>query len=155
MLFMEELQEVRQMVTRQMETSGFVRPTFFLVGSKSRLGYTLTSLPGDLDEAAAVMPSLGKQLATEHPEVGRLVRAYLAMIGLFTFRSDERASQEVLLIHGVETATNEHQAVVYEVLRDRTQHSLPFTALQEFPSKDPIPEQPILQAFVNGYLAFD
>jgi len=155
MLFMEELQEVRQMVTRQMETSGFVRPTFFLVGSKSRLGYTLTSIPDDMDEATAVMLSLGKQLAAEHLEVGKLVRAYLAIIGLITFPSDVRASREVLIIHGVETATNEQQAVVYEVLRDRTQHSMPFTALQEFPSKDPIPEQPVLQAFVDGYLSFD
>lgn len=155
MLLREELQEVRQMVTRHMETSGFVRPTLFLVGSKSRLGYSLTSLPGDLDEAASVMSNLGKQLAAEHPEVGKLVQAYFAIIGLFTFRSDERAPREVLLIHGVETATNEQQAVIYEVLRDRSQHSLPFTALQEFPSKDPIPEQPILQAFVNGYLSFD
>src|SRR5437773_10013786 len=106
MLFMEELQEVRQMVTQQMETSGFVRPTFFLVGSKSRLGYTLTSLPSNLDEATAVMPTLGKQLAAEHSEVGTLVQAYLAIIGLITFPSDDRASREVLLIHGVETATN-------------------------------------------------
>jgi hypothetical protein len=143
------------MVTRQMEISGFVRPTFFLVGSKSRLGYTLISIPRNLDEATAVMPSLGKQLAAEHSEVGTLVRAYLALIGLITFPSDERAPREVLLIHGVETATNEQQAVVYEVLRNRSQHSLPFTALQEFPNKDPIPEQPILQAFVNGYLSFD
>src|SRR5947209_8485069 len=110
MLLMEELQEVRQMVTQHMETRGFVQPTFFLVGSKSRLGYTVTSLPGDLDEAAAVMFNLGKRLAAEHPEVGRLVRAYLAIIGLFTFPSDERAPREVLLIHGVETATNEQQA---------------------------------------------
>ena len=152
---MEELQEVRQLVTRQMETSGFVRPTFFLVGSKSRFGYTLMSLPRNLDEATAVMPTLGKQLAAEHPEVGTLVRAYLALIGLITFPSDNRSSREVLLIHGVETATNEQQAVVYEVLRDRTQHSMPFTALQEFPSKDPIPELPALQAFVDGYLSFD
>jgi hypothetical protein len=152
---MEELQEVRQMVMRQMETNGFVRPTLFLVGSKSRLGYTLTSLPDNLDEATSLMPSLGKQLAAEHLEVGKLVRAYLAIIGLITFPSDDRASREVLLIHGVETATNEQQAVVYEVLRDRTQHSMPFTALQEFASKDPIPEQPVLQAFVDGYLSFD
>lgn len=152
---MQELQEVRQMVTQHMETSGFVRPTLFLVGSKSRLGYTLTSIPSDLDEAAAAMFSLGKQLAAAHPEVGKLVRAYLALIGLITFPSDDRASREVLLIHGVETATNEQQTVVYEVLRDRTQRSMPFTALQEFPSKDPIPEQPVLQAFVNGYLSFD
>jgi len=142
-------------VTRQMETSGFVRPTFFLVGSKSRLGYTSTNFPGDLDEAAAAMLSLGKHLAAEHPEVGKLVRAYLAIIGLITFPSDDRTSREVLLIHGVETATNEQQADVYEVLRDRTQHSMPFTALKEFPSKDPIPEQPVLQAFVDGYLSFD
>lgn len=152
---MEELQEVRQMVTRQMEISGFVQPTLFLVGSKSRLGYTFTSMPSNLDEAASVMPSLGKQLAAEHPEVGKLVRAYLAMIGLITFPSDDRAPREVMLIHGVETATNVQQAIVYEVLRDRIQHSMPFTALKEFPSKDPIPEQPILQAFVNGYLLFD
>src|SRR5712692_6402811 len=84
MLFMEELQEVRQMVTQQMETSGFVRPTFFLVGSKSRLRYILTSVPGDLDEATAVMLSLGKRLTAEHLEVGKLVRAYLAIIGLIT-----------------------------------------------------------------------
>jgi hypothetical protein len=155
MLLMEELREVRQMVTQHMVTSGFVRPTLFLVGSKSRLGYTVTSILGDLDEAAVAMFSIGKQLAAEHPEVGRLVRAYLAIIGLFTFRSDERAPREVLLIHGVETATNEQQAIVYEVLRDRTQNSLPFTGLQEFPSKAPIAEQPALQAFVNGYLSFD
>lgn len=152
---MEELQEVRQMGTQQMETSGFVRPTFFLVGTKSRLGYTFTSMPSDLDEAASIMTNLGKQLAAEHPEVGKLVRAYLAFIGLITFPSDDRSSREVLLIHGVETAINEQQAVVYEVLRDRTQQSMPFIALKEFLSKDPIPEQPILQAFVNGYLSFD
>jgi hypothetical protein len=89
------------------------------------------------------------------PKVGRLVRAYLTIIGLFTFRSDERAPREVLLIHGVDTAINKQQAVVFEVLRDCTQHSLPFTALQEFQSKHPVPEHPILQAFVDGYLSFD
>lgn len=155
MLLTKELQEVRQMVTRHMEINGFVRPTLFLVGSKSQLGYAMTSIPGDLDEAAVAMFNMGKQLAAGHPEVGKLVRAYLAIIGLFTFRSDERAPREVLLIHGVEIATNGQQAVIYEVLRDRSQHSMPFTALQEFPSKDPIPEQPVLQAFVNGYLSFD
>ena len=152
---MEELQEVRQIVTQYMETSGFVQPTLFLVGSNSRLGHTMTSLPGDLDEATAAMFSFGKQLAAEHPEVGKLVRAYLALIGLIAFPSNDRVSREVLFIHGVEIATNEQQAVVYEVLRDRTQHSLPFTGLQEFPSNAPIPEQPILQAFVNSYMSFD
>lgn len=155
MLLREELQEVRQMVTRHMETNGFVRPSLFVVGSKSRLGYTVTSVTSDLDKAAGTTFSLGKQLAAEHPEVGTLVRAYFAIIGLFTFRSDERAPREVLLIHGIEAATNEQKAIVFEVLRDRTQHSLPFTGLQEFPSKAPIPEHPILQAFVNGYLSFD
>lgn len=155
MLQREELQEVRQMVTRHMEINGFVRPTFFLVGSKSRLGYTVTSVPGDLDEGTAVMLSLGKQLAAEHPEVGRLIRVYFAVIGLISFPSDDRVSREVLLIHGVETATNEQQAVVFEVLRDRTQHSLPFTRLQEFHSDAPVPKHPILQAFADGYMSFD
>jgi hypothetical protein len=49
---MEELQEIRQMVTQQMETSGFVWPTLFLVGTMSRRGHTFTSIPDDLDEAA-------------------------------------------------------------------------------------------------------
>ncbi len=40
------------MVTQRMETNGFVRPTLFLVGSKSRLGYTFTSIPSHLDDAA-------------------------------------------------------------------------------------------------------
>ena len=152
---MEELQEVRQMVIRQMETRGFVQPTLFVVGTTSRLGYTCTSFPAHLDEAEVSMRSLGKQLASEHPEAGRLVRAYLATIALFTFPTDERAPREVLLIHGVETATNEQQAIVFEVSRDRTQHSMPFRGLQEFHSKDPIPEHPALQAFVDGYLSFD
>jgi hypothetical protein len=155
MLLMEELQEVRQMVTQQMEAYGFVRPTLFLVGTASRLGYTCTSFPGDLSRAVTSMRSLGQRLAAEHPEVGRLVRAYFAAIGLFTFPSDERAPREVLLIHGLEIATSEQQAVVYEVLRDRTQHSQPFTALQEFHSKDYTPEHPALQAFVDGYMSFD
>ncbi len=153
---MDELLDVKYMVTEQMKTSGFVHPTFFLVGSKSRLGYTLTSIPGDLDEAADVMLSLGKQLAAKHSEVGTLVRANLAIIGLISLPfSGEQEPREVLIVHGVETATNEQQAVVFEVLRDRTQHSLPFTGLQEFPSKAPIPEHPILQAFVKGYMSFD
>jgi hypothetical protein len=156
MLLIEELREVRQVVAQHMETNGFVRPTLFLIGSKSRLGYTMTSIPSDLDEAAAATFSLGNQLAADHPEVGKLIRAYFAVIGLVSLPfSDEQEPREVLIVHGVETATNEQQAVVFEVLRDRTQHSLPFTKLQEFPSKAPIPEHPILQAFVNGYLSFD
>ena len=132
---MDELQEVRQMVTQQMKTNGFVRPTFFLVGTKSRLGYTLTSLPSHQDEAAVAMRDLGKQVAAEHPEVGRLVRAYFASIAGITHQSDQQAFRELLLIHGVETATNEQQAIVFEVLRDRTQPSLPFKALKEFPNR--------------------
>jgi hypothetical protein len=155
MLFMEELQEVRQMVTRHMEISGFVRPTLFLVGSKSRLGYTVKSIPSDLNEVAAIMFRLGQQLATEHPEVGRLVRVYFAMIGLFTSHSDEQEAQEVLIIHGVEIATNEQQAALFEVLRDRTQHSLPFHGFKEVYADGPIPEHPISQSFVKDYLSFD
>jgi hypothetical protein len=44
---------------------------------------------------------------------------------------------------------------VFEVLRDRTQHSLPFQAFQEFSNKDPIPEHPILRTFVGGYMSFE
>ncbi len=152
---MKELQEVRQMITRQMQTEGFVPPTFFLVGTTSQLGYTCTSFHKDMDEAIAPIRKLGQQLAGEHPEVGKLMRAYFAAVGLRTSSSDEQPPQEVLTIHGVKVATNEQEAVLWEVLRDHNQHDMPFKALKELHPDGAVPEHPVLQAFVDGYLSFD
>jgi hypothetical protein len=156
---MNELQEIKEMVTEQMETEGFMRPTILLVGTKSRLGYTFTSFPGGLDAAVAkTMRRQGQQTALEHPEVGKLVRAYFAAIALLTPMADEQEPQEILTIHGVETATNEQQAIIFRVLRDRTKHSLPFPfqALEEVPARDHlVPEHPLLQAFADGYMSLD
>lgn len=151
----EELQEIRDMITRQMETTRFVPPTFFLVGTMSRLGYTCTSFPQKMDEAVAPIRRLGQQLAAEHPEVGKLLCAYIAAIGLFTSLADERAPREVLTVHGIEVATNEQEAVVFEVVRDRTQHDMPFNSLKKLLSKSAIPEHSVLQAFVDGFLSLD
>src|SRR5215472_4293899 len=107
---MNELQEIREMVTEQMEAEGFMRPTMLLVGTKSRLGVTFTSFPGGLDAAVAkTMRSQGRQRAIEHPEVGKLVRAYFAAIALLTPTTDEQEPQEIVIIHGIETATDEQQ----------------------------------------------
>lgn len=154
---MYELQEVRQMVTQEMEVTGFVLPTFLFVGTKSRLCYTFTSLPENRDEAATAMQDLDKQVAAEHLEVCSLVRAYFACIAGIARLSDQQAFRELLLIHGIDIATNEQQAIVFEVLRDHTQPSVPFKALKEFPipGNAPVPEQPTLQAFVSSYLSFD
>src|SRR5258707_9099695 len=156
---MNELQEIKDMVREQMVAEGFMRPTILLVGTKSRLGYTFTSFPGGLDAAVAkTMRSQGEQTALEHPEVGKLVRAYFMAIALLTPKAGEQEPQEVLTIHGVETATNEQQATIYRVLRDRTKHSLPFPfqSLEELPIKDRlVPEHPLLQAFVDGYMSLD
>lgn len=151
------MKEIREMVTQQMETAGFVRPTLFLVGAKFRLGYTCTSYPTKMDNAIAPMRRLGKRLAAENPEVGRLLRAYIAQIVLFAHRSGDQEPREVLLIHGVEVGTNKQQAAVFEALRDRTQDSMPFQKLEELRlhREAPTPEYPPLQAFVDGYLAFD
>jgi hypothetical protein len=72
--------------------------------------------------------------------------------------ADEQEPQEILTIHGVETATNEQQAIIFRVLRDRTKHSLPFPfqALEEVPARDHlVPEHPLLQAFADGYMSLD
>jgi len=154
---MNELQEIKEMVIEQMETTGFVRPTLFVVGDKSRFRYICTSFPSELDDAIAPMYRFGKRLAAENPKVGRLLRAYIAQIALYTRHSGEQEPREVLLIHGVDAATNKQGAVVFEVLRDRSQDDMPFQKLTELhPHKDAfIPEYPPLQAFVEGYLAFD
>ena len=155
---MDELQEIKDMVTEQMETDGFMRPTMLLVGTKSRLGVTFTSFPGGLDAAVAKsMRSQDRQRAIEHPEVGKLVRAYFAAIALLTPTTSEQEPQEVLIIHGVETSTNEHQTIIFEVLRDHTKHSIPasFKALQESSYREPMSAHPLLQAFVDGYMSMD
>lgn len=108
-----------------------------------------------LDEAVAPMRRLGQQLVAEHPEVGKLLGAYFSGIALYTSPLDERAPREVLMIHGVEVATNRQEAEVFEVLRDRVQHSMPFEALKQLHSNKPVPEHPVIQAFVDGYLPFD
>ncbi len=156
---MNELQEIREMVKEQMVAEGFMRPTILLVGTKSRLGYTFTSFPGGLDAAVTkTMRSQGQQTALEHPEVGKLIRAYFAAIALLAPKTSEQEPQEVLTIHGVDTTTNEQQAIIFRVLRDRTKHSLPlpFQALEEVPVKDHlVPEHPLLQAFIDGYMSLD
>jgi hypothetical protein len=152
---MNELQEIKQMVTEQMETTGSIRPTLFLVGEQSRFGFTCTSYPSELDDAISPMCTLGKRLAAENSEIGRLLRVYFAAIALFTSRSKDFEPREVLTIHGVDVATNKQTAVVFEVLRDRSQNSLPFQKLEELHNNAPVPEHPALQAFVNGYLSFD
>jgi hypothetical protein len=155
---MHELQEIKDMVREQMEAEGFMRPTMLLVGTKSRLGVTFTSFPGGLDAAVAkTMRSQGRQRAIEHPEVGKLVRAYFAAIALLTPTTSEQEPQEVLIIHGIDTATNEHQTTIFEVLRDHTKHSIPapFKALRESFYREPVSAHPILQAFVDGYMSLD
>lgn len=154
---MNELQEIKNMVTEQMETTGFVRPTLFVVGDKSQFRYICTSFPAELDDAIAPMYRFGKHLAAENPEAGRLLRAYIAQIALYTRHSGAEEPREVLLIHGVDVATNTQAAVMFEVFRDRNQDSMPFQELKELRlHKDaPVPQYPPLQAFVEGYVSFD
>lgn len=155
---MHELQEIKEMVTEQMQAEGFMRPTMLLVGTKSWLGVTFTSFPGGLDAAVAkTMLNQGKQRAIEHPEVGKLVRAYFASIALLTPTTGEQEPQEVLIIHGIDTAVTEHQTIIFEVLRDHTEHSIPapFKALRESSYQEPMSAHPILQAFVDGYQSLD
>lgn len=155
---MEELQEVKQMVTKQMEADGFIRPTILLVGTKSRLGTTFTSFPGGFDAAVAkTMRSQGKQTAIEHPEVGKLVRAYFATSALLTPTTGEQEPQEVVIIHGIGTGTGKHETTIFEVLRDHTKPSIfaPFKALQESSYQEPASAHPILQNFVDGYMSLD
>ena len=135
-----------------------MRPTILLVGTKSRLGVTFTSFPGGLDAAVAkTMRSQGRQRAIEHPEVGKLVRAYFAAVALLTPPIGEQEPQEILIIHGIDTTTNEQQTIIFEVLRDHTKHSIPapFKALRESSYQEPMSAHPILQAFVDGYVSLD
>lgn len=145
------------MVVEQMKTTGFVRPTLFVVGDKSRFRYICTSFPSELDDATAPMYRFSKRLAAENPEAGRLLRAYIAQIALYTRHSRAEETREVLLIHGVDAVTNKQAAIMFEVFRDRKQDNMPFQELKELRlHKDAsVPQYPPLQALVEGYLAFD
>lgn len=71
---MNELQEIREMVTEQMEAEGFIRPTVLLVGTKPRLGVTFTSFPGGLDAAVMLTPSIKRfSMVCWLNDVGRCV----------------------------------------------------------------------------------
>lgn len=155
---MEELQEIKQMVAEQMEAEGFLRPTILLVGTKSRLGMTFTSFPGGFDATVAkTMRSQGRQTAIEHPEVGKLVRAYFAASAVLRPTTDEQEPQEVVIIHGIEIGTGSHETVIFEVLRDHTKPSIPapFKALRKSSYQEPASAHPILQNFVDGYMSLD
>jgi hypothetical protein len=155
---MEELQEIKQMAIQQMEASDFMRPTILLVGNKSRLGITFTSFPSGLDATVeSTIRSQGMKEAIEHPEIGKLVRAYFAATALLTPTSGEQEPQEVLVIHGVEIGSDEHQTIIFKVLRDHAKHSIPapFKSLQKSSYQEPMSAHPILLAFVDGYLSLD
>lgn len=155
---MKELQEIKQMVTEQMEAEGFLRPTILLVGTKSDLGYTFTSLPSGFDAAIAkTLRSQGKQAAIEHPEVGKLVRAYFAASALLTPTAGEQEPVEIVVIHGIETDSGKHETTIFEVLRDHTKPSIPapFKALRKSSYQEPASAHPILQNFIDGYMSLD
>lgn len=155
---MEELQEIKQMVIEQMEADGFIQPTMLLVGAKSRLGMTFYEFPGGFDATVAkTMRSQGKQTAIEHPEVGKLIRAYFAASAVLRPTTDEQEPQEVVIIHGIGTGTGKHKTIIFEVLWDHTKDSIPapFKALQESSYQEPASAHPILQNFVDGYMSLD
>lgn len=141
-----------------MEAEGFIRPTILLVGIKSRLGTTFTSFPGGFDATVAkTMRSQGRQTAIEHPEVGKLVRAYFASSALLTPTAGEQEPVEIVVIHGIETGTSKHETTIFEVLRDQTKGDdlAPFKALRESSYQEPASAHPILQNFADGYMSLD
>ena len=142
---MEELSEVKAMAIEWMYTQGFAPPSLFLVGTKSRMGYTFTALPSDFSEETQDMVRLdGEVVAKDHQEVGRLVRAYL--VTDLRVKADDQLQKEVLLIHGVNIADNEQHVIAFEVFRKDEHLSL---TQREVPY--PIPEHRILKSFVKGF----
>ena len=146
---LEELAEVEETAQQWLKTDNFVPPTLFLVGTKSRLGYTFVALPDVFDEQTKILVrEAGKQTDKEHPEVGQIIRAYAALLMGAVPRDKKSPARELLLIHGMNIADNEQQAITFEVFRDE---HMTFKSFKQLPMQYPIPEHPVLQNFVESY----
>ncbi|MFC1961060.1 hypothetical protein ACFLYO_10160 [Chloroflexota bacterium] len=152
---LENLAHSAKELTLQM---GWHAPTLLVAGSKQRIGGQFEHMPPSHEDRVRLMYAAGKNFGEQDvlgslQQVVFITEAWVSVLSegeAFRQPSQDPERKEVLCISRLDVATQRHELVLYEIVRDANERIIDLPDYR-VGDEETTADSPLLKAFAVGY----